>query len=121
MKHRTVCSARSVGRTCKAQSRVDVKSDETIDFSKYREHFSPEQIDALLHYGHIIPISRGFTDRYLAEHHPGWQWNDLIHVFDAAGIRVCGGGCAGYCVDGVRFLHFDNETSFAVEWEDETE
>ncbi|CAB4889842.1 unannotated protein [freshwater metagenome] len=90
-------------------------SDHTSDYSQYREHLSAEQINAVLRHGHIIPMGRGWTREYLAEHHPGWTFKALLDVFNAAGVRGSGGGCAGICVAGVKYLHFNDDTSFEVE------
>ncbi|CAB4889828.1 unannotated protein [freshwater metagenome] len=96
-------------------------TEEAINYSRYREHFSADQINAVLHHGHIIPVSRRITSRFVSTHHPGWQYNELVAVFNAAGVRVHGGGCGGYCAGGVKYLHFDDQTSFAVERIDKAE
>lgn len=43
-------------------------------------HLSAKQIKKLIHYGHLIPMSRGWTQKYVGENFPGWEWNDIVPV-----------------------------------------
>jgi len=43
-------------------------------------HLSAKQIKELIHYGHLIPMSRGITQKYVEENFPGWEWNDIVPV-----------------------------------------
>lgn len=52
----------------------------------YAETRTREQLDELLHYRHPIPARHGFTDAYVARHHPGWTFNQLMAILDSAGI-----------------------------------
>ena len=85
---------------------------------QYREVRTREQLNQLLHYGHIIPISRGFTDDYVDEHYPGWTWNALVRVLTAADVYVGQGGSPPRCDDRVVRVHFDSHEAWLVEWED---
>lgn len=87
---------------------------------EYAEHRSRDELNRLLHYGHIIPVSRGYTQAYVAEHFPGWSWNGLMAVWRAADIVVNRGGSPPKCKDNVVAIHFSGPSSFAVEWIDGT-
>ena len=43
-------------------------------------HLSAKQIKELIHYRHLIPMSRGRTQKYVEENFPGWEWNDIVPV-----------------------------------------
>ena len=86
---------------------------------EYAEHRTGVEVGQLLHYGHIIPVSRGLTEGYVAEHFPGWTWNNLMAVWEAAGIVVpsASGGLPS-CDHRVKLIHFTGADAFAVEWVD---
>jgi hypothetical protein len=81
-------------------------------------HCTGPEVDALFHYGHIIPISRGFTRKFLDEHFPGWDWNGLVAVLKAADVFVDRGGSPPQCRPGVTAIHFTDADNWAVEWFD---
>ena len=89
------------------------------DWSEYREHRTRAEVDGLLRYGHIGPVSRGYTDTYADEHFPGWMWNELMAVWRAAGVIVPnkGGGTLS-CDPRVKVIHFNGPDSLAIEWLD---
>lgn len=58
-----------------------------VDVSVFREHRTREELNSLLHYGHIIPVSKGWTRAYVEDHYPGWTWSD--HVTGDMPRRVC--------------------------------
>lgn len=87
-------------------------------FASFREHRTREELDGLLHYAHFIPVSRGFHDDYVAEHYPGWTWNELIYILRTAGVVIDRGGTPPMCDPRVRAVHWTDATTFAVEWED---
>ena len=90
-----------------------------VDVSRFREHRTREDLNALLHYGHIIPVSRGWTRAYVETRYPGWTWNALMAIFQAADVVVsskCGG--PPKCDDRVALLHFSTTDDFIVEWID---
>ena len=91
------------------------------EWAQYAEHRTRDELNQLLHYGHIIPVSRGWTDNYVAEHFPGWHWNSLMATWMAAGIvvRSTVGGPPS-CDPQVVAIHFNGPDSFAVEWIDGT-
>ena len=93
-----------------------------VDISQFREHRTREELNALLHYGHIIPVSKGWTREYVDTNYPGLTWNALLAIFQAAGI-VLPSGCGGppKCDDRVVLLHFSSREEFRVEWIDGTE
>jgi hypothetical protein len=90
------------------------------DFSHFGTHRTREELNQLLRYGHVIPVSKGLTAKYVAEHYPGWTWNSLVEVFKAAGIFEGRGGSPPKCDDRVATLHFNSKSSLAVEWSDGT-
>ncbi len=87
-----------------------------VDVSGFREHLTLDDCKRLLHYSHWIPINRGYTATFVAEHFPGWTWNELVRVFVAAGIFVNRGGSPATCDDRVVMFHFSSPTDFYVEW-----
>ena len=93
-----------------------------FDTSRFREHLTLEQCNALMHYGHWIPINRGFTARYVDENFPGWTWNELVKVFVGAGLyRRSSVGGPPKCDDRVEVFHFSGPTDFFVECTDGAE
>ncbi|GAB2548959.1 hypothetical protein [Brachybacterium huguangmaarense] len=52
-----------------------------------------ERLEALLRHGHCIPVTSGRTALHVAEHYPGWTWNELIGIArDAAAMVREGAG-----------------------------
>jgi hypothetical protein len=90
------------------------------DRDDYAEHRTREEIDALLRYGHHIPVGRGWTREYVDEHFPGWTWNQLLRVLRAADVLADRpfGGVA--CRTEVTEMYFDSETGWLVVHEDGT-
>lgn len=84
----------------------------------YRETRTKAEVDRLLHFDFVIPIAHGLTAKHVAEHYPGWTWNQLIGVLNAAGIRVARPGSPSKCHEDVVRIHFDSEISWRVEWAD---
>lgn len=90
-----------------------------VDISQFREHRTREELNALLHYGHIIPVSKGWTREYVDTNYRGWTWNALISIFTAAGIIVPSAfGGPPKCDDRVAAVHFSSNQEFLVEWSD---
>ena len=90
-----------------------------VDVSRFREHRTRAELNSLLRYGHIIPVSKGWTRAYVDARYPRWSWNALMTIFQAAGIVVpsaCGG--PPKCDDRVVMLHFSTTGDFFVEWID---
>jgi len=94
---------------------------DAVDISKFSEHVTLQDCKDLLHYGHFIPVSRGFTARYVDSVFPDWTWNELVLVFVAAGIFINRGGSAPTCDERVVSFHFSSPTQFHVEWVDDVE
>ncbi len=91
-------------------------------FAKDAEHRTGTEMQRLLHHGHWIPVLRGFTAAFVAEHFPGWTWNGLLAVCRAADIidPNSGGGGPLRCDPRVLAFHFTNVRRFAIEWNDGT-
>jgi hypothetical protein len=99
-------------------ARIDEVIGMTADDSAFRQRRTRYELNALLHYGHVIPVSRALTDAYVREHHPGWTWNALMAVFNSAGIVINRGGSPPCCDPHVEVFHFDHKDSWLVEWTD---
>lgn len=82
---------------------------------RYADARTREQLNELPRYGHIIPISKGLSDRYVEEHYRGWTWNALVQVLSAAGVFVGRGGSPPCCDDLVIRVRFDNDGAGGVE------
>ncbi|GAA3200632.1 hypothetical protein [Microbacterium terregens] len=89
---------------------------DSIAASNYDQARARVDVNRLLHYGHPIPVSRGFTAAFVSENYPGWTWNELIGVLKDAGVVI--GGVPPHCEPGVGAVHFDADGSWLVEWED---
>ena len=87
-----------------------------VDTSQFAEHRTREELNSLLHFGHIIPVSKGWTKKHVDSHFPGWTWNQLIDICMAAQIVVRRGGAPPKCDDRVAIFHFSSDTEFFVEW-----
>ena len=89
----------------------------TDAYAAFSEHRTHGLLHALLHYGHVIPVTHGYTRRYVDEHYPGWTRNELVGICRAAGIVVTPDkGAPLRCHPGVVALHFDRSGAFQVEW-----
>ena len=86
-----------------------------VDPNLFGTHLTAEQVGAILHHGHWIPVNKGITRRFLEQHHPGWTLAALAAVFTAAGIRS-----GNQCRKGVAMIHFDRPDHWLVEWIDGT-
>ena len=93
-----------------------------IHWHEYGEHRTGLQMDRLLHHGHVIPVTRGFTRDHVDQHFPGWTWNDLLEVCRAADLLAPDRprGAPFACREQVKAVHFNSPRSLAVEWLDGT-
>lgn len=89
-----------------------------MDAQNYREDRTSLEIDRLLHHDFLVPIGRGITAKFVAENYPGWTWNELIRVLNAARVRVARPGQPSVCHPDVVRVQFDSERSWRVEWKD---
>ena len=60
------------------------ESLEVIDRFDY--YFTAEDVRDLAHYGHAIPVMKGFTQDYVNKHYPGWSWSQLVNTLKRAGL-----------------------------------
>lgn len=90
------------------------------EWHEFAEHRTRDELNGLLHHGHIIPVSRGYMQAYVTEHFPDWTWNELMAVWRAAGVVINRGGTPPKCNDEVLTIHFNGPESFAIEWSDGT-
>lgn len=101
-----------------ASTVVEVKRSRSIEtWSLRSSHMkrSRQEIARLLRYGHIIPISKGYTCDYVAEHYPGWTWNELVETLRAARILVQAGSMIT-CDERVELIQFTGPEDWEVHW-----
>jgi hypothetical protein len=60
------------------------QSLEVIDRFDY--YLTADDVRDLAHYGHAIPISKGYTLAYVNTHYPGWSWSQLVNTLKRAGL-----------------------------------
>lgn len=81
----------------------------------YRSSLTRDQIDEILHYAHIIPVSKGYTAAFMHKRYPQHEFNALMQVFRAAEILDRSAGMPR-CRRSVAALHFTSTDSFEVDW-----
>ena len=75
--------------------------NQTDAVGKRHDHYlTGEDVRALAHYGHPIPIGRGFTRDYVNKDCPGWQWGQLMNVLRRADLYVNNEGHGGRIAEG---------------------
>jgi hypothetical protein len=95
-----------------------------VDPNQYRWHLTRAHVDKVLHYTHWIPVSKGFTQQFLAHDYPGWTLGTLVGLFDTAGIRIApcnnedaaGAPHGGRCHWQVVAFYFNHADDFHVVW-----
>ncbi|MFM8506632.1 MAG: hypothetical protein ACKOBR_02920 [Actinomycetota bacterium] len=100
-------------------------ADGAVDPQQYRWQLTRAHVDCVVHYTHWIPMSKGFTQQFLAEYYPGWTLGGLIRLFDKAGIRITpdelngasGAPHGGRCHWQVVAFYFTDEDHFHVLWD----
>lgn len=90
---------------------------DSVASSLYAVARTRAELNELLHFGHPIPILSGRTQQYIDKRYPGWTWNRLTAVLKAAGVFEHGGAGTPHCDPRVGAVHFDNEHTWMVEWE----
>ncbi|GAA1210810.1 hypothetical protein [Rhodoglobus aureus] len=85
-------------------------------WDSYAQHRTGAQLDKLLHYGHFIPMGKGYTQQHVEENFPGWTWSGLLEVLKAADVFVGRGGTPPRCQPTVKAIHFTDARTWAVEW-----
>lgn len=83
----------------------------------YRSRLTREQINEIVHYAHIIPVSKGYTAKFMRERYPQQDFNMLMRVFNAAGVLDPTGFGMSTCRKAVAALRFSDSEHFEVEWE----
>ena len=65
------------------------------------EHYLvADDVKRLAHFGHVIPMGKGFTRDFMAVHYPGWEWGQLLGAIANAGLYVPNRGHGGRLADG---------------------
>lgn len=91
---------------------------DSVASSRFAVARTRAELNALLRYGHIIPISRGLTAAYVDDLFPGWTWNRVIAVLKAAGVFIKGDGGTPHRDPRVGAVHVESFDSWLAEWED---
>ena len=71
---------------------------EVIDRFDY--YLTADDVRWLAHYGHPIPISKGFTLQYMNRHYPGWSWSQLVNTLRRAGLYAKNAGHGARITEG---------------------
>lgn len=93
------------------------------------EERSFDEVRTLLHYGHFIPRTKGFTTQHLDTHWPGHTFNWLVDLFTAAGLLTFVSPLGAVINESgliresndltdFRRILFNDMTDWAVEWTD---
>ena len=62
-------------------------SNESLEIiDRFDYYFTADDVRWLAHYGHAIPIMKGFTLEYVNTHYPGWSWSQLVNTLKRAGL-----------------------------------
>lgn len=85
--------------------------------NEYTEHRTRGELDQLLHYGHFIPVGKGYTAAYVEQNYPGWTWNELIRILQIGGVIRRHEGGMMHCDPKVVGVRFGAGSRFAVEWD----
>lgn len=85
--------------------------------ARFTEHRTREELNRLLHYGHFIPVGRGYTAKYVEQNYPGWRWNELIRMLRMGGVIQKTEGDMLRCDPKVRSVRFGRGSRFVVEWD----
>ena len=67
---------------------------------RHDHYLTGDDVRELAHYGHSIPIGRGFTRDYVNKNYPGWQWGQLMNVLRRADLYVKNEGHGGRIAEG---------------------
>lgn len=68
--------------------------------SRSEHYLVAEDVKRLAHYGHVIPMGKGFTRDFMAAHYPGWEWGQLLGAIAKAGLYVPNQGHGGRLAEG---------------------
>jgi hypothetical protein len=58
-------------------------------------YLTAADVAAVAHYGHIIPVSRGWTTEFMRANFSGWDWNAIIPVLRRRGAMAARKGHGG--------------------------
>jgi hypothetical protein len=72
----------------------------TSAVSRAEHYLVAEDVKRLAHYGHVIPMGKGFTRDFMAAHYPGWEWGQLLSAIAKGGLFVPNQGHGGRLADG---------------------
>lgn len=68
--------------------------------SRSEHYLGADDVKRLAHYGHVIPMGKGFTRDFMADHYPGWEWGQLLGAIAKAGLYAPNQGHGGRLADG---------------------
>lgn len=83
------------------------------------------QMQKLIHYDFVIPVSRGFSQAHLDAHYPGLLWNQVDTLLSNADVRIRpysaprGGGSSMPTVrPSLKTLNFSGQNDWVAQWRD---
>ena len=77
-----------------------MENQSTSAVSRSEHYLVADDVKRLAHYGHVIPMGKGFTRDFMAAHYPGWEWGQLLGAISKAGIYVRNQGHGGRLAEG---------------------
>lgn len=81
-----------------------IRVEDEDGFAKLRvtelsHYLVSSDVKRIAHYGHPIPIGRGFTRDFVNENYPGWEWGTLMGAIRQTGAYVANNGHGGFLSD----------------------
>ena len=77
---------------------MENQQDEAVECLDH--YFTADDVRELAHYGHSIPMGRGFTRDFMNDRYPGWQRGQLMNVLRRADLYVKNEGHGGRIAEG---------------------
>jgi hypothetical protein len=84
---------------CRSE-RINIENQQDEAVERHDYYLTAEDVRELAHYGHPIPIGRGFTRDFMIDRYPGWQWGQLMNVLRRADLYVKNEGHGGRIAEG---------------------
>jgi hypothetical protein len=84
---------------CRSE-RINMKNQQDEAVECLDHYFTADDVRELAHFGHSIPMGRGFTCDFMNDRYPGWQWGQLMNVLRRADLYVKNEGHGGRIAEG---------------------
>ncbi|GAA2079972.1 hypothetical protein GCM10009821_20320 [Aeromicrobium halocynthiae] len=95
-----------------------------VDLDSYAHHLDAGAMRRIFHYGHFIPVRRGFTKAFVDRHYPGWTWNALMDLLEGAGVAHRRPGVSPHPLWApdrlVESVHVNSPSDYCIVWIDGT-